>query len=138
MALGGARLERKASWDEIKALASKDEVLLNCVDVETEARMKEVVDEAYKTGDTRGGVFEIVVRGAPVGLGSHIAWDTRLDGRLAQAVVSMQAVKGVEVGGGVPGRGFPRVASAGYDPLQQAGARVLPRLEQGGRTRRGA
>ena len=98
VALGGARLEREASWDEIKALASKDEVLLNCVDAETEARMKEVVDEAYRTGDTRGGVFEIVVRGAPVGLGSHIAWDTRLDGRLAQAVVSMQAVKGVEVG----------------------------------------
>ncbi len=98
VALGAARLERKASWDEIKALAARDEVLLNCVDPATEARMKECVDEAYRTGDTRGGVFEVVVHGAPVGLGSHIAWDTRLDGRLAQAVVSMQAVKGVEVG----------------------------------------
>ena len=97
-ALGGVRLERRASWSEIKALAAKDEVLLNCVDAETETRMKEVVDEAYRTGDTRGGVFEVVVHGAPVGLGSHIAWDARLDGRLAQAVVSMQAVKGVEVG----------------------------------------
>ncbi len=60
--------------------------------------MKAVVDQAYRTGDTVGGVFEVVARGVPVGLGSHIAWDTRLDGRLAQAIVSMQAVKGVEVG----------------------------------------
>ena len=61
-------------------------------------RMKAVVDEAYRTGDTVGGVFEVVARGVPAGLGSHITWDSRLDGRLAQAIVSMQAVKGVEVG----------------------------------------
>jgi chorismate synthase len=60
--------------------------------------MKAVVDEAYKTGDTVGGVFEVMAHGVPPGLGSHIAWDTRLDGKLAQAIVSMQAVKGVEVG----------------------------------------
>jgi len=60
--------------------------------------MKAVVDEVYKTGDTVGGVFEVVAHGVPPGLGSHIAWDTRLDGKLAQAIVSMQAVKGVEVG----------------------------------------
>jgi len=68
------------------------------VDLETEARMKAVVDEAYKTGDTVGGVFEVVARGLPPGLGSHVTWDTRLDGRLAQAIVSIQAVKGVEIG----------------------------------------
>jgi chorismate synthase len=60
--------------------------------------MKEVVDHAYRTGDTVGGVFEVVARGLPTGLGSHITWDSRLDGRLAQAIVSMQAVKGVEIG----------------------------------------
>ena len=60
--------------------------------------MKAVVDEAYRTGDTVGGVFEVVAHNVPPGLGSHIAWNTRLDGRLAQAIVSMQAVKGVEVG----------------------------------------
>jgi len=60
--------------------------------------MKAVVDEVYRTGDTVGGVFEVVARGVPPGLGSHIAWDTRLDAKLAQAIVSMQAVKGVEVG----------------------------------------
>jgi chorismate synthase len=73
-------------------------VLLGCVDAEAEQRMKAVVDEAYRTGDTVGGVFEVVAHNVPPGLGSHIAWDTRLDGRLAQAIVSMQAVKGVEVG----------------------------------------
>jgi len=60
--------------------------------------MKEAVDVAYRNGDTVGGVFEVVAHNVPVGLGSHIAWDTRLDGRLAQAIVSIQAVKGVEVG----------------------------------------
>jgi chorismate synthase len=80
------------------ALSQKKEVLLGCVDSETEARMKEVVDEAYRTGDTVGGVFEVRAHGVPPGLGSHITWDSRLDGRLAQAIVSMQAVKGVEVG----------------------------------------
>ena len=98
VAVGPVRLERAAAWEELEALAARDEVLLGCVDAETELRMKAVVDEAYRTGDTVGGVFEVVAHGAPVGLGSHIAWDTRLDGRLAQAIVSMQAVKGVEVG----------------------------------------
>jgi len=73
-------------------------VLLGCVDPEAEARMKAVVDHAYRTGDTAGGIFEVVAHGLPPGLGSHITWDTRLDGRLAQAIVSMQAVKGVEIG----------------------------------------
>jgi chorismate synthase len=98
VAVGPVRLERPAAWEELVALSRRDEVLLGCVDPETEARMKEVVDEAYRTGDTVGGVFEVVARGLPIGLGSHTTWDSRLDGRLAQAIVSMQAVKGVEVG----------------------------------------
>lgn len=97
-AVGPVRLDRRASWEEISALSRRDEVLLGCVDAGTEARMKEAVDEAYRTGDTVGGVFEVVAHGVPPGLGSHIAWDTRLDGRLAQAIVSIQAVKGVEIG----------------------------------------
>ncbi|PYT15029.1 MAG: chorismate synthase [Acidobacteria bacterium] len=98
IAVGGARLERAAPWQEIEALSRREEVLLNCVDVEAEQRMKAVVDQAYRTGDTVGGVFEVVAHGVPPGLGSHVAWDLRLDGRLAQAIVSIQAVKGVEVG----------------------------------------
>jgi chorismate synthase len=79
-------------------MRQKTEVLLGCVDRETEQRMKEVVDQAYRTGDTVGGVFEVIAHGAPPGLGSHTTWDARLDGRLAQAIVSIQAVKGVELG----------------------------------------
>jgi chorismate synthase len=101
VAVGGVRLEREAAWEEIAALSRTDTVVLGCVDAQTEARMKEVVDEAYRTGDTVGGVFEVIARGVPPGLGSHIGWDTRLDGRLAQALVSIQAVKGVEIGAAI-------------------------------------
>jgi chorismate synthase len=96
--VGEARLTRQATWEELVALSEKSEVLLACVDPEAEKQMKEVVDCAYRTGETVGGVFEVVAHNLPVGLGSHITWDSRLDGRLAQAVVSMQAVKGVEIG----------------------------------------
>jgi chorismate synthase len=96
--VGEAKLGRSASWDEVIALSRRDEVLLNCVDPEAEQQMKAVVDHAYRTGDTVGGVFEVIAHGVPPGLGSHITWDSRLDGKLAQAIVSMQAVKGVEVG----------------------------------------
>lgn len=87
-----------ATWEDLVALSQKSEVLLGCVDAETEQRFKAVVDEAYRTGDTVGGIFEVRAHGLPIGLGSHITWDSRLDGKLAQAIVSMQAVKGVEVG----------------------------------------
>lgn len=96
--VGTARLERPAAWEELVTLSQKEEVLLGCVDPEAEARMKAVVDETYRTGDTVGGIFEVRAHNVPVGLGSHITWDTRLDGRLAQAILSMQAVKGVEIG----------------------------------------
>jgi chorismate synthase len=96
--VGPVKLSRLANWDELISLSLKEDVLLGCVDEATEILMKAAVDEAYKTGDTIGGVFEVVARGLPIGLGSHITWDSRLDGRLAQAIVSMQAVKGVEIG----------------------------------------
>ena len=85
------------------AINQCDAVLLNCVDAEAEIRMKAVVDEAYRTGDTVGGVFEVIAHGCPTGLGSHITFDSRLDGKLAQAIVSMQAVKGVEIGSAADG-----------------------------------
>lgn len=96
--VGEAKLDRRATWEELVELSRREEVLLNCVDAEAEQRMKGVVDHAYRTGDTVGGVFEVIAHGLPPGLGSHITWDTRLDGKLAQAIVSIQAVKGVEIG----------------------------------------
>jgi len=99
--VGKAELRRAASWEEIVALQSKDDVLLNCVDAEDEQSMKDEVDGALRTGDTIGGVFEVVVHGLPPGVGTHVNWDERLDGLLAQAVMSLQAVKAVEIGRGV-------------------------------------
>ena len=98
IAVGSERLTRDVTWDEIVELSGKPEVMLGCVDPEAEKLMKVQVDEAYRTGDTIGGIFEVVARGVPIGLGSHATWDSRLDGKLAQAIVYMQAVKGVEVG----------------------------------------
>ena len=96
--IGDASLDREVFWQELVDLSQKQEVRLGCVDVAIEHRMKMFVDQAYKTGDTAGGVFEVVAHNVPPGLGSHITWDSRLDGKLAQAVVSIQAVKGAEVG----------------------------------------
>lgn len=99
--VGRVELERNPGWGEIAALADREEVLLNCADPETEQRMKAEVDYAVKTGDTIGGVFEVVVHGAPAGIGTYANWDERLDGILAWAVMSLQAVKAVEIGRGV-------------------------------------
>jgi chorismate synthase len=99
--VGAAELSRPATWDEIAALQSKEEILLNCVDPADEQRMKAEVDTALRTGDTVGGVFEVIVHGLPPGVGTHANWDERLDGLLAQSVMSLQAVKAVEIGRGV-------------------------------------
>jgi chorismate synthase len=103
--VGHVELERPASWDEIWALQQRNEVLLNCVDPSTEAQMKAEVDQVLRTGDSIGGVFEVAVHGAPAGIGTYANWDERLDGQLAWAVMSLQAVKAVEIGRGVTAAG---------------------------------
>ena len=99
--VGAAELEREVSWAEIVAVGQRTEVLLACADKEIEGRMKAQVDAALRSGDTVGGVFEVVVHGLPPGIGTHVNWDERLDGLLAQALMSLQAVKAVELGRGV-------------------------------------
>ena len=116
--VGRVELEREAKWEEIAALAGKDEVVLACVDPEAEARMKEEVEEASRTGDTVNGVFEVVAHNVPAGLGTYANWDERLDGLLAWSVMSLQAVKAVEIG-----RGIGAAASFGsavHDPIHYA------------------
>ena len=92
-AMGASILARLAR----KAEAS----ILRCPDATAEGRMKSLIDEAAGAGDTLGGRFTVFVTGLPPGLGSHTQWDRRLEGRLAQAIMSIQAVKAVEVGGGI-------------------------------------
>jgi chorismate synthase len=99
--VGKVRLEREATWSEIEAICANLESPLRCVDPETEARMKAEVDKALRAGDSVGGIFEVVARGLPPGLGSHAQWDEKIDGKLARAVMCIQAVKAVEIGAGV-------------------------------------
>ncbi len=101
VAVGSAGVEKEIAWEEIQALSERDEVLLNCADASVEQRMKEEVDQVLRTGDTVGGVFEVVAHHVPPGLGSYAQWDERLDGMLASAVMSLQAVKAVEIGSGI-------------------------------------
>jgi chorismate synthase len=103
--VGHVRLERAASWEEIRTVCADLESPLRCVEAPTQLKMKAEVDAALKAGDTVGGIFEVVAHNIPVGLGSHAQWDEKLDGKLAQAVMSIQAVKGVEIGAGVAAAG---------------------------------
>lgn len=85
-------------FNDVLALRSVQEIVLNCADPNVEARMKEEVDLATQNRDTVGGIFEVRARGVPPGLGSYAQWDEKLDGQLMQAIVSIQAVKGAEIG----------------------------------------
>lgn len=95
--IGGVKAD--TSNTDYKTLAPNDSDL-NCNDAVAEAKMREVIREAGQAGDTLGGVFEVVVQNMPIGVGTHIQWDKRLDTRLAAAMMSIQAIKGVEIGDG--------------------------------------
>ena len=86
-------------WDEIAAIPH--DAPLRCGDAGAQARMVELIDERRREGDTLGGIFEVVARGVVAGLGAHTSWDEKLDGRLAQALMSIPAVKAVAIGAGV-------------------------------------
>lgn len=102
IAVGGATIgEADVAFDALRELAARGEVLLNCALPEAEQRMKDEVDNVLRTGNTVGGVFEVVAHGVPPGLGTYANWDERLDAQLAGAVMSLQAVKAVEIGRGV-------------------------------------
>jgi len=89
---------RPQRWEEIPDIAEASE--LRCVDAEADEQMRTAIEDAKKRGDTLGGVFEVVALGVPPGLGSYVHWDRKLDARLAQAVMSIPAIKGVEIGPG--------------------------------------
>lgn len=93
------------SWAEIAQIP--DDAPLRCADLEAQRRMVELIDEKRHEGDTLGGIFEVIARGVMPGLGSHTAWDLKLDGRLAQAVMSIPAVKAVAIGAGAEASGLP-------------------------------
>lgn len=86
------------TFDEARRIPADSPV--RCVDLDVQAQMIAAIDAAREAGDTIGGSFEVIVRGVPVGLGSHVQWDRKLDGRLAQAMMSIPAIKGVGIGRG--------------------------------------
>ncbi|MBD0373338.1 MAG: chorismate synthase [Pyrinomonadaceae bacterium] len=92
------------TWEEIAAIPEDSQ--LRCADSETEARMIALIDEARRAGDTLGGIFEVVARGVVPGLGSHTSWSEKLDGRMAQSLMSIPAVKAVSIGAGVEASGL--------------------------------
>jgi len=92
-------------WTDIAGLPVDSP--LNCVDEVAQEEMIRLIDETREAGDTLGGIFEVVVRGLPVGLGSHTSWEDKLDGRIARAVMSIHAIKAVEIGAGVGNAGKP-------------------------------
>ena len=122
--LGGIDAQRPSEMPaDINAAA--DASPLRTLDAEAEQRMIACIDAAKKEGNTLGGICEVVVDGLPVGLGSHVSWDRRLDGRLGQAMLSIPAVKGVEVG-------------MGFEAARRTGAEVHDEITMApGRTRSG-
>jgi chorismate synthase len=122
VAVGPVRMERDARWEEIEAVCANLDSPLRCVDTATEAKMKQSVDQALRAGDSVGGIFEVVARGVPPGLGSCAQWDEKLDGRLAAAVASLQAVKAIEIGAGVANATAPGSTvqdEIGYDAARR-------------------
>ena len=108
------------SWEQLETI--RDDEVVRCVLPDVGQEMVREIERAQKDGDTIGGTFEVVARGVPLGLGSHTGWDTRLDGRLAQAVMCVNAVKAVEIGQGVRvayRRGSQAHDEIAYDTVQR-------------------
>lgn len=123
-AVGPVQTSDSATWDQIVELSKREQVLFNCVDAAAELRMKAEVDRATEERDTLGGVFEVVAHGVVPGLGTYVQWDERLDAQLAAAVMSVQAVKGVEIGSGIAVAFAP--GSQVHDEIAYADVTPLP------------
>lgn len=116
LAVGAAAVSHpEVPWKTVRAAARRKKILLNCADPKAEKRMKAEVDRALRTGDSVGGVFEVVAHNVPPGLGTYANWDERLDSLLAFALMSLPAVKAVELGCGISNAAAP--GSAAQDPI---------------------
>ena len=121
----GSPLEK--SWDEVAAIPLDSP--LNCADVDTQANMIALIDKAKDDGDTLGGVFEVIAKGVVIGLGSPYSWIEKLDGRIAQAFMSIHAVKAVEIGTGIANASVP--GSAVHDEIFAHAERGMGNAESG-------
>lgn len=126
--LGEVKASGKAlSVSQLRDISEKSELFT--YDSDAEVRMKEAIDRAKESGDTLGGIIEIVVSGVPAGLGSHVQWDRKLDARLAMSLMSIQAIKGVEVGKGFDAARDP--GSKVHDEIYYDSTRIMRGLPTG-------
>jgi len=133
VAIGAVSANRSADpadWLELAEQIEKSPV--RCPDTIAEAAMLQEIDQAQRRGDTLGGVIEVAVTGVPPGLGSHVHWDRRLDGRLAGALMSIQGIKGVEIGAGFAGAAIPGAALHDAIEFSPAGGIARPSNRAGG------
>ncbi|MFD6053063.1 chorismate synthase [Agromyces sp. NPDC060279] len=135
LSIGPVRVPEGAALPLPADLAAVDADPLRCFDAETSARMVAEVDDAHKSGDTLGGVVEVLAYGVPPGLGSHVHWDRRLDGQLAAALMGIQAIKGVEVGDGF--ETTRRRGSQAHDELHLDRGRIVRASDRAGGTEGG-
>jgi chorismate synthase len=132
--LGGieARVEN-LDFESIRGAA--EDSGLRCVDAEAAEKMRALIDKTKEDGDTLGGVVEIITTALPPGLGSHVQWDRKLDGRLAQAIMSIQAIKGVEIGPGFANAERP--GSGVHDEIEYSDGSFHRRTNRAGGTEGG-
>ncbi|KAA9110553.1 chorismate synthase [Microbacterium rhizomatis] len=135
LSIGPVRVPDDAELPTPDDVDTLDADPLRCFDPETSARMVAEVDAARRDGDTLGGIVEVLAYGLPPGLGSHVHWDRRLDGKLAQAIMSIQAIKGVEVGDGF--ETTRRRGSAAHDELFATGDGITRGSDRAGGTEGG-
>ncbi|GAB3617461.1 chorismate synthase [Okibacterium endophyticum] len=135
LSIGPVRVPEDAALPKPHDVSALDSDPLRCFDAETSALMVAEVDAAKRDGDTLGGVVEVLAYGLPPGLGSHVHWDRRLDGQLAQALMGIQAIKGVEVGDGFATT--TRRGSRAHDELYADGGEISRASDRAGGTEGG-
>ena len=130
VAVGSVEVSGVVPWEKIQVSCSQEEVLLNCAEAEAEIKMKDEVDKVLRTGDSVGGVFEVVAHNVPPGLGTYAQWDERLDAQLAAALMSLQAVKAVEIGAGIAAAHSP--GSQVHDEIAYQATSGYTKFSRGG------
>lgn len=135
VSIGSAKVAENAPLPTFKDLARIDENPVRCADSDGSAAMIAEIESAHKDGDTLGGVVEVIAYNMPIGLGSHVHWDRRLDSRLAGALMGIQAIKGVELGDGFTTA--TRRGSAAHDEIDLKDGRVVRRSQRAGGTEGG-
>lgn len=135
VSIGAAKVAENVSLPTITDLARIDSDPVRCADTNASAEMVKEIESAHKDGDTLGGIVEVLAYGVPVGLGSHVHWDRRLDSRLAGALMGIQAIKGVELGDGFITA--TRRGSAAHDEIEMSDGRIVRRSKRAGGTEGG-